>query len=108
MAAGPVSHSRVRLGLQRAQVSDQRRGQVLPSPSQGRLGILDDLPVQTQVQGLVRQQGDDVSAEAPVAGSLTARIRSTVELDGAGQILERLCQGGFRRCRYAWPSRSRC
>jgi hypothetical protein len=29
-------------------------------------------------------------------GMITARIRSTVELDGAGQILERLRQGGLR------------
>jgi hypothetical protein len=43
---------------------------VLPGASQGRLRILDDLPVQAQVQGLVGQQGHDVSAEAPVTGSL--------------------------------------
>ena len=29
-------------------------------------------------------------------GTITARIRSTVELDGVGQILERLRQGGLR------------
>jgi hypothetical protein len=29
-------------------------------------------------------------------GTITTRIRSTVDLDGAGQILERLRQGGLR------------
>ncbi len=29
-------------------------------------------------------------------GTITARIRSTAELDGVGQILERLRQGGLR------------
>jgi hypothetical protein len=73
MATGPVSHPRVRLGLQRAQVSDQRRGQVLPGAPQGRLCILDDLPVQAQVQGLVGQQGDDVSAKPRSPEALAMR-----------------------------------
>ena len=31
-----------------------------------------------------------------VAGMITARIRSTVSLDGAGQVLETLRHGGLR------------
>ena len=38
--------------------------------AQRGLGVLDDLPVTAPVQGLVREQGDDVAAESAVAGGL--------------------------------------
>lgn len=56
VAVGPVTHPRVGLGLQRVQVGDQCRRQVLPRATQGGLGVLDDLTVQAEIQGLVGQE----------------------------------------------------
>ncbi len=51
MAAAPVTNPRVRLGLQRAQVGDQSRREVLPGAPQRCLGVLDDLPIQPEKKG---------------------------------------------------------
>jgi hypothetical protein len=64
LAAGPVTHPRVGLGLQRVQVSDQCRRQVLPRATQGGLGVLDDLTVQAT---MVPAQG---SSDSNVAADL--------------------------------------
>jgi NADPH:quinone reductase len=45
---------------------------------------------------LLSQQGLTEVAGMLADGTITTRIRSTVDLDGAGQILERLRQGGLR------------
>jgi NADPH:quinone reductase-like Zn-dependent oxidoreductase len=45
---------------------------------------------------LLSPQGLTEVARMLADGTITTRIRSTVELDGAGQLLERLRQGGLR------------
>jgi D-arabinose 1-dehydrogenase-like Zn-dependent alcohol dehydrogenase len=45
---------------------------------------------------LISPQGLSEVARMLAEGTITARIRSTVELDGAGQILTKLRSGGLR------------
>jgi len=98
MAAVPVSHPRARLGLQRAQVSDQRRGQVLPGALQSRLGILNDLPVQppgTEPGGPAGRRHIRRSRGRRRPWPSAGRGRNTAALPPAGQRHR-------RRSRRAW------
>jgi hypothetical protein len=47
-------------------------------------------------QALSSPQGLNVVARMPADGTITARIRSTVELEGAEQMLDKLRNGGLR------------
>jgi hypothetical protein len=47
-------------------------------------------------QALSSPQGLNVVARMPADGTITARIRATLELDGAEQMLGKLHHGGLR------------
>ena len=52
------------------------------------------LPLQTA--GVSSPQGLNQVARMVAEGTITVRINSTVELDGAAQMLEKLRKGGLR------------
>jgi uncharacterized protein YidB (DUF937 family) len=53
-------------------------------------------PGTSSLNPLASPEGLNQVARMLADGTITARIRSTVELDGAGQMLEKLRNGGLR------------
>jgi hypothetical protein len=73
MAAAPVTDPRVGLCLQGVQVGYECRRQAAARATQGRLGVLDDLPVTAQVERLVGDQCNYVPAESTSPEALAIR-----------------------------------